>query len=224
MLQGEMVTLPKDKLSAYLVTPEGEGKFPGLVVIHEAYGLNEDIKGIAERLAGAGYVALAVDLFAGRNRMLCMFRFFYGMLAGSTHHGGIQDLHAALDYLEDLPSVDAGKLGAIGFCMGGNFAICLACTDNRLKVVAPFYSLNPRPLSAVERACPVVGSFPEKDFTAGMGKKLDEALDGYKIPHDIKIYPDAKHSFFNHGGNHHPEAAQDAWERTLAFFSQHIGA
>jgi len=211
-------------LSAYLAQPEGNGKFPGVVVIHEAFGLNADIKSIAERFANEGYIALAVDLFAGRNQILCMFRFFGGMFLNSLDNGGIRDLKVALTYLESLPNVDANKLGAIGFCMGGGFAICWACTDSRLRVIAPFYGVNPRPLDVVARACPIVGSYPENDFTAGMARKLDAKLTEYKILHDIKIYPDAKHSFFNHTSrNHHASAAQDAWARTLAFFKQQLG-
>ena len=210
-------------MECYIAQPEGEGNYPGVVIIHEIFGLNDDIKGIADRLAREGYVALAVDLFAGRNRTVCMFRFMGGMLLNSLNHGPINDLKAALTYLQGLSEVDAERVGAIGFCMGGNFSICWACTDSRLKVVAPFYGLNPRPLEAVARACPVVGSYPENDFSAAQGRKLDAALDEHKIEHDIKVYPGAKHSFFNGGRNHNEEAAQDAWKRTLAFFGEQLG-
>jgi len=107
---------------------------------------------------------------------------------------------------------------------GGGFAIAWACTDDRLKVIAPFYASNPRPLAAVARACPIVGSYPDKDFTAQAGQKLDAALDRYNIHHDIKIYPNAKHSFFNdQGGSYNAAAAQDAWQRILGYFQEHIG-
>ena len=214
----------KSTLEAYLATPEGPGPHPAIVVIHEIYGLNDNIRDIARRLANEGYVALAVDLFAGRNRMVCMFRFMGGMLANSLHHQGIKDLKAALSYLAQRPGVDAQRLGAIGFCMGGGFAIGWACTDDRLKVIAPFYGSTPRPLEAVQRACPIVGSYPEKDFTAGMARKLDKVLDEYHIDHDIKVYPDAKHSFFNDDRpNYNAEASADAWQRTLAFFRERLG-
>jgi carboxymethylenebutenolidase len=83
--------------------------------------------------------------------------------------------------------------------------------------------MNPRPLETVARACPVVGSYPDPDFTAKAGRALDAALDRYDVPHDIKFYPGAKHSFFNTGRNHNPEAAQDSWGRVLGFFKEHIG-
>jgi carboxymethylenebutenolidase len=119
----------------------------------------------------------------------------------------------------------AGATGAIGFCLGGSFAIAWACTDQRLKVIAPFYGNNPRPLEAVQRLCPVVGSYPESDFTTAAGRRLDAALDTYQIPHDIKIYPGAQHSFFNahNAARHDPAASADAWQRTLAFFKTHLG-
>ena len=214
----------KSTLEAYLATPVGDGPFPAMVVIHEIFGLNDNIRDIARRFANEGYAALAVDLFAGRSRMVCMFRFMGGMFTNSLNHQGIKDLKAALTYLTQQPGVDAQRLGAIGFCMGGGFAIGWACTDDRLKVIAPFYGMNPRPLEAVARSCPVVGSYPEKDFTAGMGRKLDEALDGYHIDHDIKVYPDAKHSFFNDGrpSNYNADASADAWQRMLAFFMERL--
>jgi carboxymethylenebutenolidase len=109
--------------------------------------------------------------------------------------------------------------------MGGNFAISWACTDNRLRVAAPFYGMNPRPLAAVERACPVVGSYPENDFSAGPGRTLDDALERHGISHDIKIYPGATHSFFN-GARDSSEAnqtaAQDSWERVIEFFGEYL--
>jgi carboxymethylenebutenolidase len=211
-------------LEGYLVRPEGDGSFPGIVIIHEAYGLNENIKDIACRFADQGYVALAVDLFAGRNRAICMFRFIGGLLLNSLNNGSILDLKTALTFLSTQPGVDDERLGAIGYCMGGSFAIAWACTDDRLKAIAPYYAGNPRPLEAVARLCPVVGSYPDKDFTTKQGQKLDVELGRYDVPTDIKIYSGAKHSFFNdRGGNYNEGAAKDSWERVLAFFAKHIG-
>ena len=211
------------KGGAYLALPDASGPHPGVVVIHEAFGLNENIRDIAGRFADEGYAALAVDLFTGRNRAICMTRYMAGMLAGSVNRYGISELKAALTHLAAMPEVDPERIGAIGFCMGGGFAIAWACTDERLKAIAPFYGANPRPLEAVKRACPVVGSYPEKDFTAGAGRALDQALDGYGIPNDIKVYPGAGHSFFNDRGRaYNNAAAADSWTRVLDFFEEHL--
>ncbi len=212
-------------LEAYLAYPEGPGPFPGIVVIHEILGLNDNIRDIARRFAETGYVALAVDLFSGRNRAVCMFRFMSGTFLNSLNHGAIQDLRAALTLLAGQPNVNPKRLGAVGFCMGGSFAIAWACTDDRLKVIAPFYAFNPRPLRAVARLCPVVGSYPDPDITTAQGRRLDEVLDHYGVPHDIKIYPGARHSFFNDQlpRSYDPAASADAWERMLAYFKAHIG-
>jgi len=223
----ETVTMPAHtiaQIGGYLARPEGDGVYPAVVAIHEAFGLNANIKQITERFAREGYVALGVDLFAGRSRIMCMFRFFAGFFLNALNNGGIQDLKAALTYLTDLSYVDGSRLGAVGYCMGGTFAICWACTDSRLRVVAPYYALNPRPLEAVARTCPVIGSYPANDFTASHGRKLDTALDQYHIPHDIKIYPNTRHAFANSDlGSFDEAAAQDAWQRTLEFFKEHIG-
>ena len=212
------------QLEGYLARPEGDGLFPGVVVIHEIYGLNENIKDIARRFAGAGYVALAVDLFAGRNRAICMFRFMGELLFKSLDNNSIRVLKTALTFLAEQPGVDNARLGAIGFCMGGAFAIAWACNDDRLKAIAPYYAGNPRPLEAVARLCPVVGSYPTGDFTTSAGQKLDVELDRYNIPHDIKIYPGTRHSFFNDTGRvYNAAAAQDSWQRVMTFFKEHIG-
>jgi carboxymethylenebutenolidase len=211
------------KGGGFAALPDGDGPHPGVVVIHEAYGLNENIKDITRRFAESGYAALAVDLFTGRNRALCMARYMAGMLRGSLERAGIGDLEAALGHLAAMPEVDPGRIGAIGFCMGGGFAIAWACTDDRLKAIAPFYAANPKPIEAVTRLCPVVGSYPEKDFSASAGRALDEALDKSGIEHDIKIYPGARHSFFNDRSRaFNKAAAEDSWARTIAFFGKHL--
>ena len=140
------------KGGGYLARPDGAGPHPGVVVIHEAYGLNDNIKDITRRFAEHGYAALAVDLFSDRNRAVCMARYMGGMLLGSVNRYGIDDLKAALTYLASDSTVDAKRLGAIGFCMGGGFAIAWACTDSRLKAIAPFYGANPRPLDVGQAA------------------------------------------------------------------------
>lgn len=211
-------------LGAYVARPRGEAPFPGVLVIHEAFGLNDNIRHVADRLAAEGYVALAVDLFSGRNAAVCMTRLLGGMLLSPLDHAGVQDLKVALGALAGQPGVDGGRLGAIGFCLGGSLAIALSCTDGRLKAIAPYYGMNPRPLEALRRACPVVGSYPQRDFTARQGRQLDASLTEYGVPHDIKVYPGARHSFFNEDspGTYDPAAAGDSWTRVLAFFAEHV--
>jgi carboxymethylenebutenolidase len=213
------------KGGGFLALPEGDRPHPGVVLIHEAYGLNDNIRDISQRLANEGYTALAVDLFSDRNKPICMARYMAGMLRGSVNRFGVEDRKLALSFLAGQPEVDPDRIGAIGFCMGGSFAVAWACTDDRLKAVAPFYGANPRPIDAVQRMCPVVGSYPEKDLTASAGRALDVALTRHNIPHDIKVYPGARHSFFNDTRrSYNKSAADDSWARVLEFFDTHLNS
>lgn len=223
-MQALEITASELRGGGYLALPDAAGPHQGVVVIHEAYGLSDNIKDISRRLAAGGYSTLAVDLFTGRNRAVCMARYMAGALTGSVDRYGIDDLRGALTFLAKRPEVDAQRMGAIGFCMGGGFAIAWACTDSRLKAIAPFYATNPRPLEVVKRLCPVVGSYPGSDFTARSGRALDHALTSYGVAHDIKTYPGAHHSFFNDTGRaYDASAADDAWRRVLKFFGEHLG-
>ncbi|CAN5696628.1 dienelactone hydrolase family protein [soil metagenome] len=224
----QKVSFPRaERLEGYLSLPDGSSgnEYPGVVVVHEFFGLNDNIRGVANRLTGEGYAALAVDLFAGRKRTLCMARFIKGMLTDSLDHGAIRDLKASLSYLAGFEEVDPARLGAVGFSLGGSFVNAWACTDDRLKVVASYYGMNPRPLEAVQHSCPVVGSYPEKDFTGAQARKLEQELESHGVARDIKVYPEARHSFFNENRPrvHDPEASDDSWRRTLEFFDRHIG-
>src|SRR6202165_4000172 len=222
-MQTREITTGELKGGGYLALPDTDSPHPGVVVIHEAFGLNDHIKDVTRRFADAGYAALAVDLFTDRVRDICMARYMAGLLLGSVNRYGIEDLKSALSFLAKLPDVDAQRLGAIGFCMGGGFAIAWACTDSRLKAVAPFYATNPRPMEAVNRICPVVGSYPENDFTARAGRSLEKALTRQGIAHDIKISPDARHSFFNDTGRSYDKtAADDSWRRVMNFFGDKL--
>jgi carboxymethylenebutenolidase len=223
MVNVERPNSPGHPMQAYLVLPGNPQPAPGVVIIHEIFGLNENIRDIAQRFASEGYAALAVDLFSTASRVVCMARIMYGMLVHSLENGVVGDLKAALDTLGAQPQVDPKRLGVIGFCMGGSYALQLACVASGLKAASVFYGQNPRPLEAVVRACPIVGSYPEQDFTAKAARQLEPMLEKHQVPYDIKIYPGAKHSFFNDQGSaYQAEAARDAWQRTLAFFKTHL--
>ena len=225
MTQAQMVKFPfgMEQRPAYLARPEGDGPIPAVLVIHEIFGLNDNIKNITERFANEGYVALAIDLFGERNRAVCIFNLIRSQLFSPLDNGNVRELKSALTYLSEQSGVDAARVGAVGYCMGGGLAIAWACTDNRLQAIAPYYGTNPRPLEAVKRSCPVVGSYPDKDFTTEAGHKLDVELSKDNIVHDIKIYPNTQHSFFNDTGRtYNAEAAQDSWSRVLTFFGEHL--
>ncbi|MGZ4580515.1 MAG: dienelactone hydrolase family protein [Nocardioidaceae bacterium] len=208
---------------SFLAVPDGPRPCPGVVVVHEASGLNDNIRDICRRFAGEGYVALGVDLFGGRSRAVCMARMLLGGMAGNLDYYGVPALKAVLAALVDHPEVDGDRVGAVGFCLGGSIVLTWACTDQRLGAIAPFYGAVPRPREAIRRLCPVVGSWPGKDFTTKSAGILETELTAAGVPHDLKVYPGAKHSFFNdQWRNYDPEAAADAWQRVLAFFDEHV--
>lgn len=222
------IEIPRVKggpLRGCMASPETPGPHAGVVIIHEAYGLNENIRDITRRFAEAGYVGLAVDLFSGGGvRAICIMQVMGGMMLRPLNNGTVRKLQDTVDWLKTRAEVDSERMGVIGFCMGGAYALSLACLNEDVHAASVFYGRNPRPLSAVARACPVVGSYPGRDFTTrGQARKLEQALQQYETPHDIRVYPDAKHSFFNDRGRaYNEEASADAWQRTLAFFETHL--
>src|ERR1039458_3991365 len=137
-LQAVAIPSSQTRLQGCLALPDGPGPHPGVVVIHEIYGLNDNIRDITGRLAAEGYASLAVDLFSERNRVICMARLMGGTLTGQ---GGfaVNDLQASADFLIAQPSVDPQRIGAVGFCMGGGLAIAWGYRDRRLCAIAPFY-------------------------------------------------------------------------------------
>ena len=114
---------------------------------------------------------------------------FVGAMAGNLDHYGVPALKAALGQLAAHPDVDAARIGAVGFCLGGSIVLTWACTDQRLAAIAPFYGAAPRPRKPIRRLCPVVGSWPGHDFTTRTAGVLEAALTSAGIPHDLKVYP-----------------------------------
>jgi carboxymethylenebutenolidase len=228
--------LPARTIDGYLALPSGPGPFPAVVVLHESFGLNGDIRLIADRLAGRGFVAVAPDLIEG-GRLACMAQAMKALREGS---GVLADLaEEVVDWLVARPDVAAERIGAIGFCMGGGFAYLLGLTG-KLSAVAPNYGQPPRDLARLEASCPVVASYGGKDRVYRKhAARVEAALDVAGIPNDVKVYPKAGHSFMNDSEGHtlvkvlgrpilavgyHPGSADDAWVRILAFFDRHLGA
>jgi carboxymethylenebutenolidase len=210
-------------MEAFSAIPTTGELHPGVLVIHEIFGLNENIREITLQFARQGYAALAIDLFSGRPRALCLMQLFHGLLVSPLKNAPLTDLQATLDHWRGVTGVDAARMGVVGFCMGGSYALQLAITDQELNAASVFYGQNPRPLEAVAQACPIVGSYPGRDFTAKHARQLEEALTLADVPHDIKIYPDAGHSFFNdRGPAFRPQESADAWGRMLTFFEHYL--
>jgi carboxymethylenebutenolidase len=201
-------------------------------VLHEAFGLTDDIREHADRLAAAGYLALAPDLFSWGATFGCLVSAFRSML--SRQGRAFDDIEAAQTWLAAQPGC-TGRVGVIGFCMGGGFAL-LTASRGWFSAASVNYGMVPKDADALlAGACPIVGSYGGRDFGArGMADRLDTTLTALAVPHDVKEYPEANHSFLNHhegwhtvfdrvaGFGYHEPSARDAWARTLAFFDTYL--
>ncbi len=211
-------------LNAYLARPAAGENLPAVIIIHEIFGLNENIRDIARRFARQGYIALAVDLFSHGNKTLCMLRVTFDMMRNPLKSLSMSDLDSSVKLLKEQPGVAPEQIGVIGFCLGGGYALAFAVHNQELRAASIFYGRNPGPLESVARACPMLGSYGEKDrYFSRQGRWLQSTMEKYGRPVDVKIYPDAGHSFFNDTmKTYNPEAAADAWKRTLEWFRTYL--
>ena len=220
---------PAGMLRGYLAAPEGEGPWPGAVVVHEAFGLTDDIRRQADRFAAAGYLALAPDLYAWGNTARCLVATMRTLFQGRGR--AVDDLRAARAFLAERDDC-TGRVGIAGFCMGGGLALLLA--PDGFDAAAPNYGHLPRDAEVLDGACPVVASYGGKDrMLKGAASKLEATLTRFGVEHDVKEYPQATHGFlFPHTGwlsvteplivKYDAEAADDAWRRIFNFFDQHV--
>ena len=208
---------------AYVALPE-KPRGRGVLVLHEAFGLNGDIRRIAERFAEQGYVAVAPALFGGPR---CLGRTL-------REEARRQELNALRDWMRDAQGVE--HAGIIGFCMGGGFALGHVATGADFDAASVNYGMVPN--ADLSRICPVVGSYGELDrIFLPQAARLVELLDKAGVEHDVKVYPGVGHSFLNqHEGwqealtrlpspmaiGYDQAAADDAWSRIFAFFEKHV--
>ncbi|HUO03864.1 MAG TPA: dienelactone hydrolase family protein [Candidatus Binataceae bacterium] len=224
------------QMRAAMAAPEDNARHPGVIVIHEIFGLNNDIRRLTGKMADLGYVALAPHLYdRPGTRLLCIAR---TMMALSRGEGdAFTDLEAARVYLQQQPNVDPARIGVIGFCLGGGFALLFAVRAP-LQVAATFYGDVPKTADGLRGVCPVLGGYGERDrMFATNGRRLEKLLTEMGIDHDIKVYDGAGHSFMSqntglmatigrigpmHVG-YNADAAEDSWKRIEAFFGKHLG-
>lgn len=235
----DLVLTPPDGgspgLRAVLGVPDGDGPWPGVVVVHEVFGVDEVMRRQVQRIASAGFLALMPDLFTAGGALRCLVPTFRALAAGEGR--AVVDIEAARDRLAGTDGC-TGRVGVLGFCLGGGFALALAGRGFAASSVN--YGRLPQDVdAAVEGACPVVASYGGRDASLrGAAQRLEGALTRAAVPHDVREYPSAGHGFLNDapvgprplqpvlrrflGLGPEPDAAADAWARIEAFFAEHL--
>ena len=223
--EGQMVSYPSgsETVRGYVAAPDGGGKKPAIVVIHEWYGLNDFAKRKADAFAKEGYVALAVDLYRGK--VATDADTAHQLMRGLPEDRAVRDMKAGVAYLKTRPDVDPAKVGAVGWCMGGGYALALALAEPTLSGTVIYYGhLVTEPATIASLKVPLVGNFggqdqgipPEsvREFEAA-AKKAGKSV-------DFKVYPDAGHGFASSTDpkTYRPEDAKDADARAEAFFAK----
>jgi carboxymethylenebutenolidase len=212
-----------ENVSGFLALPEGGGKHPAIVVIHEWWGLNDQVKEDTQKLAAQGFVALAVDLYRGK--VATTADEAHELMRGVPDDRGIRDLEAAFAYLAARPDVKPGKIGSVGWCMGGGWSIKLAMSEPKLAACAVNYGSLPTEAASIAKIkAPVLGNFGADDrgITPESVRAFDAAMKAAGKPVDVKIYDGAGHAFENPNNNdgYRPQAAADAWSRMEGFFQK----
>jgi carboxymethylenebutenolidase len=209
---------------AFVVSPAGKAAAPGIVVVHEWWGLNAQIRDVARRLAREGYVAIVPDLYHGQ--VTADPEQAHVLMRGLEETQASADLQAAVAWLRSEPRVGKRKIGVMGFCMGGAYAQGLALRSRELAAAVTFYGppvTDPKALARL--ACPLQGHFGEADdgIPVAKVKALEAALKKGGKETEIYLYAGAGHAFMNDTRpSYHPDAARQAWARTLAFLQKHL--
>jgi carboxymethylenebutenolidase len=215
---------PQGETLGFLASPKASGKYPGVIVVHEIWGLVDHIKDVSMRLAREGYVALAVDLFEGKT--ITNIEDGHKLLGQFTQEKLLADLNAGHAYLKTLNNVNPKRIGTVGFCMGGGLLFLLACKNPEIAAAAIFYGRNPAPMDQVRNLQgPILCNYAGADMiiTEVDINLLKQTLTKYGKTFDIKTYPGAPHGFFNDTReSYRPEAAKDAWQRILKFYGKHL--
>ena len=233
----EHLDRPWGPLPVYTARPDGQGPVPGVVVLHDALGMTDDLRRQADWLSGAGFLAAAPDLYRGDRRLRCVASVIRDAARGSG--AAFDDVEAVRRHLADRPSC-TGSIGVIGFCLGGGFALLLAPTGGYRAASVNYGALPKDPVRFLRNSCPIVASYGADDWTLrNAGPKLASALRSSGVANDVKTYPGAGHAFLNDhvdadvprsvrvlswaSRSRYDEAsAQDARRRIVAFFRTHL--
>lgn len=214
-----------ETVKAILYTPEGKGPFPALIVIHEWWGLNDWVKEQASKLAGEGYAALAIDLYRGK--VATTPEEAHEIMRGVPEDRAARDLDAAFKYLQSQAGVRKNKIGAIGWCMGGGYALDLALTQPELAAdVINYGHLATDETELKKINAPILGLFGAQDrgIPPESVKQFQSTLEKLGKKVEITIYPDAGHAFENpnNKNGYRAEDAADAWSKTVAFLATNL--
>jgi carboxymethylenebutenolidase len=230
----EKITVDGSPMGLYVAQPEGAGPFPAIVVIQNKYGVREFTQEMTRRVAEAGYVGIAPQLYhregepktPEETENLRHFR---------RDTNVISDINATINFLRGCATVDASKLGIVGFCMGGRVAFLMAAASKTFKAAVDFYGGgvyskwgNDRPAPselAADVSCPIQGHFGELDKNPPPDemRTLDAELRRLGKEHEFFFYPDAPHGFNSRGWKgYKPDHDATSWTRTLEFFDKHL--
>ncbi len=227
------------RLTGAIARPVRNGPRPGVVVIHEVFGDQPEIRAVCDNFAARGYVAVMPDLFsAGGPRAVCVARAMSESASGKP--GRVSGyIDAARAWLAEQQDVDGERIGVIGFCMGGGFALTYVAGGRPgVRTASVNYGQAPKETEKLRGACPIVASYGGRDRVTRSGAaRLRHHLLTLGIEHDVKLYEQAGHSFMTDGRHpigklvflplrlgYQPDAAADAWRRVFAFFDAHLHA
>ena len=233
-VQSEMIQVatPGGPMPAQLARPASSDALPGVIVVQEAFGLNDHIKGVARRLAGEGYVTLAPDLFhrggPGRSAAYDDLPKALSLMGELTDQGIVEDVSAAVGALEKQRAVRTDRVGITGFCMGGRVSYLAACAlPDKIRAAVPFYGGGiPIDRTATLKA-PVLAFFGGDDpfIPLDQVKALEAEAARLGKSLEVHVYPKAPHGFFcDERDSYRPDEAADAWKRLTAFLAQHLRA
>jgi carboxymethylenebutenolidase len=209
----------------FLARPETPGRYPAIVMIHEFWGLNENIKDMAKQMASEGYVVLAADLYDGNVASESDVARQLATNVRNNPDKAIQNLKSALRFLRNHEAVDSEKVGSLGWCFGGGWSVQLAL-NQKMTATGIYYGTlvtDPKQLSVIQ--WPVLGIFGDADGSIPVEqvRAFEAALNENNVENEIYIYEGVGHAFANPtGANYAPEETKDAWEKTVAFFNKHL--